>query len=147
MKPKTKMYIDVDGVLLVKIGRKVQLAYKAEEFIRFAVSHYDCYWLTILCRGDTETVLRNLRQYVDDETFRDLCRIKPTDYQLLKTEAIDPDEEFIWVENELFQAEIQWLEDHDKMASWYLVKPSMDFDALHELLVELRAYSKDAGAQ
>lgn len=137
MPAKTKMYIDVDGVLLIKNGRKIQLANKAEEFIRFAVSHFDCYWLTPLCLGETETVQRCLRQYVDDETFRDLCRIKPTDYQLLKTEAIDPDEEFIWVENELFQADIQWLEDHDKMTSWYLVKPYIDFEALHELMIDL----------
>ncbi len=137
MPAKTKMYIDVDGVLLGKNDGEVQLSYKAEEFIQFALSNYDCYWLTTHCKGDVGSVLRYLRPYVDDETFRGLGRVKPTTFQVFKTEAINSDEEFIWIEDELLQGEIQWLEDNDKLASWYPVNTYMDFRTLHELMVDL----------
>ncbi|VGO11827.1 hypothetical protein PDESU_00374 [Pontiella desulfatans] len=137
MTPKLKIYIDVDGVLLGKNNGDVQLAYKAKEFIRFALSQFDCYWLTTHCKGNAETALRYLRPYVDDETYRDLGRIKPTNFSVFKTEAIDPDEEFVWIEDELLQGEIKWLEDHGKMATWYPVNTYKDFRALYELMIDL----------
>ncbi|MDF7826000.1 hypothetical protein P4B35_18360 [Pontiellaceae bacterium B12227] len=137
MQPKTKMYLDIDGVLLGKNSGEIQLAYRGDEFIRFAVSTFDCYWLTTHCKGDVETALRYLRPYVDDETLRDLGRIKATNFRVFKTEAISSSEEFIWIEDELLGGEINWLKENGKLPSWYPVNTYKSFRALQELHKDL----------
>ena len=49
---KTKLYIDIDGVLLK--NREDKAVEGISSFIRFIVSNFDCYWLTTHCKGDAQ---------------------------------------------------------------------------------------------
>jgi hypothetical protein len=109
-----KLYIDVDGVILT--SRHTQPAPGIEEFIDFATKHFDCYWLTSHCKeGDASIVLRLLSQYFDDATMEKLKTIKATDWQSWKTEAIDLDSDFYWLDDHPMRAEMQVLKEHGKL--------------------------------
>ena len=51
-----KLYLDIDGVLLTTKNTKA--ANGAIEFIDFALSNFECYWLTTHCKdGSSNQVL------------------------------------------------------------------------------------------
>ncbi len=113
---KKKIYIDIDGVLLdYKTGEP---ALHAEELIMFLTSgRYDCYWLTTHCKGDTAPTLQYLSGHFSDRVMKRLSSIKATDWDTLKTEAIDFDSDFIWLDDYPFQAEISALDCAHKRTS------------------------------
>ena len=109
-----KLYIDIDGVLLT--SRHTQAATGAKEFIEFATQHFDCHWLTSHCKdGDASFVLRLLSHYFDDATMEKLKDIKATEWQGWKTEAIDLDSDFVWLDDHPMRAEMQVLKEHHKL--------------------------------
>ena len=92
-----KLYIDIDGVLL-KL-RDPHPADYAEEFISYIVEHFDCYWLTTHCKGDTAPTIEYLSEFFTDIVIEKLKFIKPTMWGALKTDAIDFSSEFIWLDD------------------------------------------------
>ena len=128
---KEKLYIDIDGTILTGDG----LAPGAKMFILAAVQTFDCYWLTTHCHGDTATVLRYLRPHADDETYAALEKIRATNWEVFKTEALDPaDPDWIWLDDAPLATEIAWLEEHDRLASWIRIDLTEDPDALASFL-------------
>ena len=106
---KTKIYLDIDGVLLDY--RTGQPARHAEQLIDFLTSgHYDVYWLTTQCNGDTGPTMEYLSRHFSGKTLKRLARIKATEWESLKTEAIDPYSDFIWIDDHPFQTEIAGLD-------------------------------------
>ena len=90
-------YIDFDGVLLK--ARDPYHAEYAEEFISYIVEHFDCYWLTTHCKGDTTPTINYLSEYFSDSALKKLKRIKPTMWDTLKTDALDFSSKFIWFDD------------------------------------------------
>ena len=124
---KEKLYIDIDGTILTGDG----LAPGAKMFILAAVQAFDCYWLTTHCHGDTATVLRYLRPHADDETYAALEKIRATNWEVFKTEALDPtDPDWIWLDDAPLATEIDWLQQHGREASWIKIDTNADPDAL-----------------
>jgi hypothetical protein len=122
-----RIYLDIDGTILTGNG----LAHGAKDFILSAVANHDVRWLTTHSRGDPAPALRYLRQFVDDETFAALERIQPTSWDVLKTEALDPDDpDWIWLDDAPLATEIAWLEEHDRLASWIRIDLAEDPEAL-----------------
>lgn len=113
---KKKIYIDIDGVLLdYKTGEPAK---HAEELIMFLTSgRYDCYWLTTHCKGDNIPTLQYLSGHFSEKVMKRLSRVKATDWDTLKTEAIDFDSDFIWLDDYPFQAEISALDCVHKRTS------------------------------
>ncbi len=107
LKSATKIYLDVDGVLLT--SKHTRVADFANEFILFVVANFDCYWLTTHCKGDIKTVIRYLSSYFSQDIIQKLLSIKPTDWTTLKTEAIDYNSNYLWLEDNPFQSEIEIL--------------------------------------
>jgi len=108
------LYLDIDGVLLT--SRHTQPAPGAVELIDFAINNFDCFWLTSHCRdGDASFVLRLLLQYFDDATMEKLKSVKATDWQSWKTEAIDLDSDFYWLDDHPMWAEMQVLKECGKL--------------------------------
>ena len=105
-----KLYLDIDGVLLT--AKNTQPAEYASEFIDYIVKHFDCYWLTTHCKGDTSNVLQYLSKYFSSTTIDIVRCIKPTNWNTLKTEAIDMSEQFVWLDDRPFLAEIEILKIH-----------------------------------
>jgi len=104
-----KIYLDIDGVLLTSKNPKA--AFDAELFIDFLVKMFDCFWLTTHCKGDSKPTIGYLEQYFNDATIDKLKQIKETNWDTLKTEAIDFNSEFFWLDDNPFKSEIKVLED------------------------------------
>jgi hypothetical protein len=106
----TKLYIDIDGVLLTT--KQAKPANNVITFIDFMTTNFDCYWLTTHCKGNDKTVLAYLKPYFDTSTIDKLKTIKPTNWETLKTEALDFTSDFFWLDDNPFNAEINVLQSH-----------------------------------
>jgi len=119
MNPKPKIYLDIDGVLLTT--KKTQKAENSDLFVDFLISNFDCYWLTTHCKGDAKTAVNYLSRYFEDKTIKLLKQVKPTNWHTLKTEAIDFESDFFWLEDNPMHAEISILKNKAKLHSLVVV--------------------------
>ena len=111
------VYLDIDGVLLVN---EDNLAIGADEFIKYAVEHFDVYWLTTHCMdGTTEHAIEYLK----------------------KTEAIDFSKPFLWFDDDCFTGEKIDLQEHNALNSWIEVDLRTTPDQMVKELITLQAFS------
>lgn len=104
----TKLYLDIDGVLVT--ARHTQAAPGVAAFVEFITQHFDCYWLTTHCKGDSAPALRYLSQFLAPATLELLRQaVQSTTWDTLKTEAIDVSADFYWLDDSPFQSEIAYL--------------------------------------
>lgn len=141
------IYLDVDGVLLGKNDpRDMQLvlANHTTEFLSFCLDRFDCYWLTTHCRnGDAGRLLTNIERMVPPgahaaATLAMLRRVKPTSWQTLKTEAIDFESDFFWVDDSPLQYEIEQLKSHGVLDRWIRTDTRVDPDGLKSVMERLK---------
>lgn len=105
----TKLYLDIDGVLLT--ARHTQAAPGVAAFVEFVTQHFACYWLTTHCKGDSEPALRYLSRFLAPATLELLRQaVQPTNWDTLKTEAIDVAADFYWLDDSPFQSETAYLQ-------------------------------------
>ena len=109
-----KIYLDIDGVILKK---DYTLPEYAKEFISFLTTNYDCYWLTTHCRGGNNKAIDHLSKCYPFSTLEQLKMIKQTNWTDLKTEAIDLNSDFIWLEDYPLESEKKILREVNKMDS------------------------------
>ena len=114
-----RLYLDIDGVLL-NYNSDTYANY-ACELIDYVTKEFDCYWLTTHCKGDSTQAIEYLSGYFPAETVEKLKTIKPTYWEDLKTEGIDFDKNFIWLDDYPFQAELSVLEHFGASDSIYKV--------------------------
>jgi hypothetical protein len=121
-----RVYIDIDGVLLDK---KQKLPQGAVRFVEFIIQHFDCYWLTTHCRSNINNAVIYLSKFYDTETIELLKTVKPTNWETLKTEAIDFNQKFYWLDDYPFESEMKILENRNVISS--LIK--VDLNETNEL--------------
>ena len=97
-----KIYLDIDGVIL---KRDLTMPDYGVEFISFLITNHDCYWLTTHCRGGNNNAINHSSEYYPLSTVEHLKMIKQTNWIELKTEAIDLNSDFIWLEDFPFESE------------------------------------------
>ncbi|TGE21025.1 hypothetical protein [Hymenobacter metallicola] len=131
----TKLYVDIDGVLLT--AKHTRPAPGVEEFVVFVTQHFECYWLTTHCKGDGTAALRYLSTYLPASSLTQLGAVQSTNWDALKTEAIDLGADFYWLEDQPFQAEIACLEAAG-VADRLLVVDLSTPEALRQLQETLR---------
>jgi hypothetical protein len=107
------LYLDIDGTLITKQGG-VDANY-LYEFLCFAIKNYDCYWLTSHCKGDASTALEYLKDKVSERSYELLKKVKPTTFELWKTEGIDFSKDFIWLDDYAFDGEREMLDKNDAL--------------------------------
>ena len=133
---KTKLYIDIDGVILAK-GQKVPEY--ADSLIQYIIDHFDCYWLTTHCRSGENKTINYLSPFYDNDIIQSLEKIKTTDWDTLKTEGIDFDSNFYWLEDYPFESEMKILEEKNKLNS--LIKVDLnnpnELNRIYKLLSSL----------
>lgn len=114
------IYLDIDGVLLQKDGRLVN---HFEEFLEFFVSNHNVFLLTTHCRGGVNNAIRHITQYneISDRSLELLQKIKPTEWETLKTEGIDFSQDFVWFDDNLLEAEKKELLEQDAYFSFHQV--------------------------
>ena len=115
-----KLYLDIDGVLLTTKNTKA--ADGAIELVDFALSNFECYWLTTHCKdGNSSQVLKLLAQYFSDDVVEKLKKVKPTKWDTLKTEGIDFESDFFWLDDYVFEAEKKVLKKNCRLDNLILV--------------------------
>ena len=124
-----KLYVDIDGVLLnydtdTRADHSIEL-------IDYITKEFDCYWLTTHCKGDSGPAVQYLSEYFPDRIVKKLTKIKPTYWETLKTEAIDFDSNFIWLDDYPFQAEKEVLRNFATLESLYTVNLSRENELLN----------------
>lgn len=109
------IYLDIDGVILTK---GVEPALHLDKFLTYVLSNYSVFWLTSKCRGDSRLIIKYLSQFLIPEVTHLLKQIKPTSFDLDKTEAIDFSKNFFWLDDELFDSEKNTLRKFNVYNSW-----------------------------
>ena len=140
----TKLYLDIDGVLLT--AKQTKIADFASPFIEFVTNNFECFWLTTHCKGEVNTTINYLQKYFDDRTMQQLTKVKPTDWKTLKTEAIDFSSDFFWLEDNPFQSEIKILYDNfnfDKLIIIDLNKPT-ELQRVQQILMNSQIKKHDS---
>lgn len=109
------IYIDIEGVILTRGGSP---AAHLESFLKFILKNYTVFWLTSRCKGDIKYTLDYLSKFVSPEIIPLLSKIRPTHFEIDKTDAINFNDEFYWLDDEIFASEKNMLEKHDKYDRW-----------------------------
>lgn len=133
-KPKKKLYLDIDEVLLTRKGEQ---ALGLVEFLKFATENFDCYWLTTHCDGDTKDVFLYLIGKVSAEAIPFIEKIKPTKFGVFKTEAIDFENDFFWLDDTLFEGEKAMLVKCDVLESFIRIDLASNPNQLSEVMKKL----------
>jgi len=128
-----KLYFDIDGVLIAQ-GRKP--ANYVTEFLKIATGKHDCYWLTTHCKDNSEAsvAINHIKDVLTAEAISYCELIKPTEWSLKKTEAIDLDSDFLWFDDVSFDFEKEVLAQHNKSDSFVLVNLINNPNQLKELI-------------
>ena len=111
------IYLDIDGVLIQKDGKPADYV---SEFLEYITNNHNVYWLTTHCKGDSNQTVKYLSNKLPKECAAFLSKIKPTNWQTLKTEAIDFKQQFVWLDDYIMESEINVLKDHK--AQIYFIK-------------------------
>lgn len=120
MNGKTKLYIDINGTL---INKKKQCASQhVEEFVDFVLSNYDCYWLSPECCYPIEETKIYLSNFFTPTVVEKLIAIKQTYWTTSKTEAINFNEDFIWLDSYIFGYEREILKRNNKTRNVLLLE-------------------------
>jgi len=127
----TNIYLDIDGVLL---ANDTNPAKYANEFIKKVVTNYPTYWLTTHCRQKENYTVQLLSRFFPEETMRYIRQIKPTEWDVNKTEAIDFSSPFLWFDDDLFEGEKQELTKHNVLENWIEVDLRRDENQLGKFL-------------
>lgn len=113
-----KVYLDIDGVLVMHSQKTPY----SDEFIKFLVENFDCYWLSTNVKGNTDFVLNRLKDIFSPKTMEYIKKIKPTDWKTLKTEAINLNEDFWWFDDFVLQKEREILKEKNKSNRLILIR-------------------------
>ena len=130
----TNIYLDIDGVLL---ANDTHPAKHADEFIRYVLTKYptSTFWLTTHCRQKENYTVQLLSRFFSGETMEYIKRIKPTEWNTNKTEAIDFSVPFLWFDDDLFEGEKQDLIKHGVLDNWIQVDFRKDENMLGRFLL------------
>ena len=104
------IYLDVNGVLL---QQNLTPAIGVTDFLRRAFEKGDVYWLTTHCKGDNDPVVSYLKLILPTEAFELIERVKPTTFDVLKTDGIDFSKDFLWFDDNIFESEKKVLDAHN----------------------------------
>lgn len=130
------LYIDIDGVLLTRAKKAPSFG---PQFITFITNHFNCFWLTTHCRGGENKSIQYLSLYYEPDALKSLQKVASTDWMDRKTEAINYNEPFVWLDDYPFESEINDLKNYDKVDS--LIKVDLNHpNELQNITSKLKAY-------
>ena len=128
-----KLYLDIDGVL---IGKNQTIPNKIEDFLKFVIQEFECYWLTTHCKGELKTVIKYLGDFYPESHEKYWRKVKPTNWDVLKTEAIDYTSDFIWLDDQPLQSELIQLSENESIDRLIIVdlKKNSEIARIRKLL-------------
>jgi len=138
-----KLYLDIDGVLLGKARPEdieIILSKYAPEFLEYCINNYTCYWLTTHSRDkDVSKIVNLMKRYTSGPVLELIQAINPTQWNMLKTEAIDFASDFYWIEDQPLWAEIEVLKKNNAFDRWIKVDTRTQADDLKRVLEYLKS--------
>ncbi len=132
------IYLDIDGVLLAHEGRAADYA---DEFLSYVLTHWpdSTYWLTTHCWKGQNRTRQVLEPFLKKRTLALLDKIRPTEWDELKTDAIDFKTPFLWFDDDLYPEEQEILEHYRALACHRRIDLSRDSFQLLDEIVHLRS--------
>ncbi len=126
------IYLDIDGTLL---ANEAHAANYADEFLQAVLEKYpdSTYWLTTHNWKGENRAKEILAPHLDPETVILLDKVKPSDWNELKTDAIDFEQDFLWFDDDLWPNELNVLEKHEAVQNFIMVDLHKDPDMLEKL--------------
>ncbi|MBR1939187.1 hypothetical protein IJ847_00455 [Candidatus Saccharibacteria bacterium] len=114
------IYLDIDGVLRGCASPKED----REALLRYILDHCRPFWLTTHCKHGVNNAPLALSQEFAPELVAELAqKVQPTDWGSMKTEAIDFDQDFLWLDDTLFQVERMILRGHGAIQNIIVMNP------------------------
>lgn len=108
------IYLDIDGVLihdsLSKYGTAVD---HAMDLLKAATGKHQCFWLTTHCQGGENHAPEFLAKKLPPEAKEYFDKILPTNWDSWKTEAIDFEHDFRWIDDDVYEPEREALATHN----------------------------------
>ncbi len=128
------LYIDIDGVLLTKQG---QPSLHLKEFLIEVTTKHNPFWLTTHCKGDVLHVVSHLKRILPQELWEYIEKIKPTNWDVLKTDGIDFTQDFRWFDDAPMESEKKLLQEKGVLDKLILVDLKNNPDSLKEILLNI----------
>ena len=125
------IYLDINGVVL---KNDLTPAPHLKKFLTLMLEKHQVFWLTTHCQGDGEVTVDYLARFFPEEYLELFRKIKPTKWNVLKTDAIDFSKPFLWFDDQLFDFEKADLVKHGVLDSWIEVDFSKDIDQLEKIV-------------
>ena len=117
------LYLDIDGVLLRRTGRRefngrteFEVATGAYEFMDWCIERFECFWLTSRSHDGSYAGIEQAFRFAIPTTslpaaIKDrIHAIKPAAWPRSKIEGIDVSEEFLWLDDDPDDASLRELE-------------------------------------
>jgi hypothetical protein len=128
------LYLDLDGVLLKRrqpgLLDAFELAPGCLEFLEWATARFQCRWQSSRCRSGwldgARRAFRHAGARLDDPGWCVLGLVEPAMWRINKTEAIDPESHFHWIDDDPTDTDREWLRIHRHEDR--LIKISVDND-------------------
>jgi len=117
------IYLDINGTLLTK---ELTPAKHLHRFLKNATENHCVFWLTGHCKGNATEALSYMSQFVPTDTLDLLKHVMPTNWKILKIEAVDFQTNFLWFDDYILFHERNELRNRKKLAS--LVDVNLDTD-------------------
>lgn len=129
------IYVDIDGVIL---ANDKEPARYVKKFLKYITNNYPTYWLTTHCKGDAEYTVNHLSRWLDKKSLALAKRLKATNWDTAKTEAIDFNSPFLWFDDYVFDFEKEILKKHDVLKNWVEVDLSKNKNQLKDIVRNLK---------
>ena len=123
------VYLDSEGVIF----DKNKPANYAREFLKYIVPNFNTYWMV---KNPQKTNIENLQLRFEPEIQLLLNRIKPTSWEVFRTEAIDLNRPFLWFGQSLNEPEREILDDYGLARNWVEVDFKKDENRLADFLLK-----------
>jgi len=126
------IYLDIDGVLL---ANDKEVARHADKFLQAVLKKYpnSTYWLTTHNWKGENRAKEVLAPHLKPETVAMLDKIKSSEWDDLKTDAINFEQDFLWFDDDLWPNELNVLEEHEATHNFIMVDLYKDPDLLDKL--------------
>lgn len=121
----------------------------ASEFLEYILGKYpdSTYWLTTHCKGDADRPIRNIGHLFDDKTVELMRKIKPTNWDMAKTDGIDFSQPFLWFDDDLFSEERRVLLANRALDNWIEVDLRKDPNQLKKFIDSFPIPIQNVGAE
>lgn len=103
------IYLDIDGVLLTKLGEP---APHSLELLKYLAANHAVFWLTTHCHSGENRAPEHLYPKFPPEAKAYIDKILPTNWGSWKTDAIDFSQDFRWLDDNIYQPEYEALKNH-----------------------------------